>query len=67
MCRTFFAAAFCILGACTTMSDAEFTRSFCERQGFEAGTEQFEWCVVNKQEKMERERTIRRSFRYGGP
>ena len=67
MRRTFFAATVCILGACTTMSDAEFTRSHCEGQGLEVGTAQFERCVANKQEKMERERAIRRSFRYGGP
>ncbi len=61
---TLFALAFGILGACTTMSDAEFTRSFCEGQGIEAGFAQFEQCVTNKQEKMARDRAVRRSFRY---
>ena len=63
----FLALALGVLGACASGSDADFTNSYCERQGVEAGTASFEQCVANKQAKMERERAIRRSFRYGGP
>ncbi len=55
-----------VLGACTNASDTDFTQSFCERQGLQAGSANFQQCVANKQAKMERERAIRDSFRYGG-
>ena len=64
MRTTLFALALGVLAACTTVSDAEFTHSFCERQGLEAGTANFQQCMANKQAKMERERAIRDSFRY---
>jgi hypothetical protein len=64
MRKTLLALALGILGACTTMSDAEFTRSFCDGRGLEAGTAEFEQCVTNKQEKMARDRAVRRSLRY---
>ena len=53
-----------ILGACSNLSDADFTRSHCEGQGLEAGSANFEQCVANKQESMNRNRAIQRSFRY---
>ena len=59
-----FALALGILGACAAVSDAEFTRSFCESRGHEASSARFEQCVTNKQKKMEHERAIRDSFRY---
>ena len=61
---TFLALALGVLGACASGNDADFTHSYCERQGLEAGTANFEQCVANKQVKMERERAIRDSFRY---
>ncbi len=64
---TFFALALGILGACTTMSDAERTRSFCERQRLDVGTAQFQQCVANKQAKMDHERAIDDSDRYKPP
>ncbi len=68
MRRTLSALALGILGACTTMSDAEVTRSFCERQRLEAGTAQFQQCVANKQARMERERASQDySYRYKPP
>ena len=59
-----FALAVVALGACATVSDAEFTRSFCEGRGLEAGPAQFEQCVSSKQTEMDRNRAVQRSFRY---
>lgn len=61
---TLFALAVAVLSACAAMSDPEFTRSFCEGRGLEAGSAQFEQCVLSKQEKMEGDRAVRRTFRY---
>ncbi len=50
---TLFALTFGILGACGG--------------GLEAGSAKFEQCVTNKRGKMERDRAVRRSFRYQPP
>lgn len=40
--RTFlFTMALAILGACSTISDSEFTHAFCERQGIGSGSAHF--------------------------
>lgn len=61
---TFFALALGVLAACTAESDADFTGAYCEGQGLEAGSANFEQCAASKQEKMDRNRAIQRSFRY---
>lgn len=59
-----FVFALGILAACTTEGDADFTGAYCEGQGLEAGSANFEQCVARKQERMDRNRAIQRSFRY---
>ncbi len=61
---TLFALALGMLAACTTESDTDFTGAYCEGQGLDAGSANFEQCVAVKQEKMDRNRAIQRSFRY---
>ena len=62
--RTALVIAALVLTACTSMSDDDFTNSFCRDQGIEEGTAQFAQCVASKRVKMERERAVRRSFYY---